>query len=124
MQTLRVISEGAAILSLDTTKAFDRVDWHYLWHVIHRLGFGPNCLGWVRFLYVDPTARVNVNNALSKPLQLKRGTRQDCPLSPLSFAIAMEPLAEAIWRDGNIKGFYREGREEKIALYADDVLFS
>lgn len=53
---------------------------------------------------------------------MSRGTRQGCPLSPLLFALAVEPLAAAVRQSSGIEGFRRAGREDKISLYADDAL--
>ena len=43
-------------------------------------------------------------------------------MSPLLFALVMEPLAIAIRADTKMEGFVRPTGEERIALYADDVL--
>ncbi len=53
---------------------------------------------------------------------MHRGTRQGCPLSPLLFAMAIEPLAEAIRSAPSISGLQIGYIHHKIALYADDVL--
>lgn len=45
-----------------------------------------------------------MNNVLSEPFNLERGTHQGCPLSPLLFVIAMEPLAELTRTEIEIKG--------------------
>ena len=85
-------------------------------------GFGPIFIGWIKTLYNGPSAKIKVNNEYSAKVKLERGTRQGCPLSPLLFALAMEPLATAIRRDRIMQGFVRSTGEERIALYADDVL--
>lgn len=44
------------------------------------------------------------------------------PPAPLIFALAMEPVALEVRQDRIMEGFRRRYREERIALYADDVL--
>lgn len=50
------------------------------------------------------------------------GTHPGCPLFPLVFALAIEPLARAIITNANIKGYQKGEGEFKLSLYADDVL--
>lgn len=62
------------------------------------------------------------NGVRSSPFRLCRGTRQGCPLSPLLFALTLEPLAECIRNSKYIHGVTLGKTTHKIALYADDVL--
>lgn len=87
------------LLSLDAHMAFDSIEWQYLYAVLAKLGFGDTFRAWVRLLYTEPLARVRVNGTLSREFQLRRGTRQGCPLSPTLFALALEPLAAWIRMD-------------------------
>uniref|UniRef100_A0A3Q2PLN4 Reverse transcriptase domain-containing protein n=1 Tax=Fundulus heteroclitus TaxID=8078 RepID=A0A3Q2PLN4_FUNHE len=112
----------SAIISLDAQKAFDRVSWQYLIHTLKRFGFGPYFIDWVQTLYSSPKAAVKGNGFRSARFSLERGCRQGCPLSPLLFAISIEPLAQIIRDDINIKGIEISNEIHKISLYADDVL--
>ena len=87
------ISVPCAVLSLDAEKAFDRLEWQYLWEVLARLGFGRGFIGMVNVLYSNPTTVVTVNNILSTPFPICRGSRQGCPFSPLFFVLSLESLA-------------------------------
>lgn len=111
-----------AVMLLDVVKAFDSLECEYIWRVLREFGFGPSFISWVKILYNDPSAKVRVNNDYSDGFQLERGTRQGCPLSPLLFALAMEPLAIAVRQNRNMEGSRRRSGEERIALYAGDVL--
>lgn len=122
MQIPTANSGKRALLSLDATKAFDCLEWHYIWKVLAELQFGPSFVHWLSLLYDKPRAKIRVNGECSEWFQLRRGTRQGCPLSPLLFALAMEPLAAAIRASQGVQGFKRRRGEEKIAMYADDIL--
>lgn len=94
-----------AVCSLDAAKAFDSVEWPFLWAVLEKLGFGPVFISWIKLFYTLPKARLLVNGQQSASFTLGRGTRQGCPMSPLLFALAVEPLAAMIRLHDGIRGF-------------------
>lgn len=96
------------VAAIDAEKAFDSVEWLFLWRVLVSFGFGPRFISWIQLLYRDPTARIRVNGLLPPPLSLHRGTRHGCPLSLGLFALAIKPLSILIHQDQ--------------LLYADDTL--
>ncbi len=88
---------------------------------MNAFGLSDTFIKWVRILYNDPQAVVITNGLRSKNFSLQRGNRQGCPLSLLLFAVAIEPLAQAIRQSPTISGIFVGEREHKINLYADDL---
>ena len=110
-----------AIISLDQAKAFDRVNIDFLHLTLAKMGFGPVFRKWVAILYHNITSAVSVNGSLSSSFSLSRGVRQGCPMSPLLYAISLEPFAATVRADAAIHGLRLPGgREVKISQYADD----
>lgn len=118
----KAIRDNLIVISLDAEKAFDRVEWGYLFAVLEKFDLGDDFITWIKILYNSPLARVLTNRTISDSFYLKRGTRQGCPLSPLLFALTVEPLAEAIRSNSCIHGFHTSNTINKISLYADDIL--
>ena len=79
-------------LSLDAEKAFDAIHWPFLHHTLRRFGFRPEFRHWIELLNQAQLATVRVNGVQSREFSIKRGTRQGFPLSPLLFALTLEPL--------------------------------
>lgn len=111
------------LISLDAQKAFDRIEHNYLYKVLDKFGFGPIFQTWVKILYVGPQAAVRTDRVLSDYFSIGRGTRQGCPLSPLLFDIAIEPLAIAIRKSPLVTGVKRGDYIHKVSMYADDSMF-
>lgn len=110
------------IVGLDAEKAFDSVRWVFLNKVIGKFGFQEKFIRIIQTLYEKPTARIKINGDLSDCFVLERGTRQGCPISPLLFALFIEPLGQLIRQSETIKGITMAGTEQKVALFADDGL--
>ncbi|XP_066929530.1 uncharacterized protein [Clytia hemisphaerica] len=92
------------IISLDQEKAFDRVDWDFMFQVLTRLGIPKTFIKAVRPLYSNPISMVNVNGHMTDPIPIKRGVRQGCPLSKFLYALVAETIGLAIQNDSTIVG--------------------
>lgn len=62
-----------------------------------------------------------MNGLASTQFPISHGTRQGCPLSPLIFALALEPLAEALRSDLDFTGITIREKQFKLSMFADDM---
>ena len=109
-------------LNLDQEKAFDRVSYDFLFKCLRTYGFGENFIRWITILYTDIQSSVLVNQFISDPINISRGVRQGCSLSPLLYVLCIEPFVNQIRLDPNIHGISIPGSSEtvKVICYADD----
>ena len=109
------------IVSLDQTKAYDRVEWDFLFKVLEKFNFGPNFIKMIKTCYNNIQSAVKVNGFVSSFFELSRGIRQGCPISTIIYILVAETLAEAVRADSKIKGIaLPDGFVSKWVGYSDD----
>lgn len=113
---------SAIAASLNAEKAFDKVLWQYLFYTFKKFSFGSKFINWLEAPYSSPRSSVKTNGLISKPFALQRGVRKGCPVSPLLFIIALEPLRCAICSNADICDVDFCGYSFKLNTYADDIL--
>ncbi len=104
------------VVLVDAEKAFDRVEWGYLFAVLKNFGFGDKYISWMRLLYISPHASVHTNNVSSDNFVVEHGTRQGCPFSPSLFVLANKPRDISIRSSTSRKGVIRKGTEYLFIL--------
>ena len=84
------------IISLDTEKAFDKIQHPFMIKTLQKAGIEGIYLNIIKAVYYKPSVNIILEGEKLEAFPLKSGTRQGCPLSPLLFNIFLEVLATAI----------------------------
>ena len=106
-------------ISVDFAKAYDSISHTTIFKVLEHLKFPARYIELIKGMISGSTARVRNGDLLTDFYDVDRGVKQGCPLSPLLFALVIEPLAHRIRNEtigaplGTIK--------QAISLYADDI---
>ena len=109
------------LLQLDFEKAYDSIEWPFLFSVLKKFNFPDNLIEGIKLLYTNIISTV-VNDGYSCGwFKLERGVRQGCPLSCILFILCVEILAEIIRKTPEVKGFTMNNKEKKISQFADDT---
>ena len=111
----------AALLSIDQQKAFDRVNWTFMFKTLRAFGYGEPLINTIKTIYNNITSSVKVNGYISDSFQLLRGVRQGCPLSMLLYCLLAEVFANYLQLSQQIKGIKIDKWEIKMVQFADDT---
>ena len=65
--------QDAIFLKFDFSKAFDRVDWHFLFNIMAKMGFPNPFINMVKLRLKDGEASINVNGHISSSFPIERG---------------------------------------------------
>ena len=98
------LDDESLMLITDKMKAFDLVEWEWLFFVLKRFGFGEIFINWIKIMYQGMKSAVLTNGYVSTYFELTRGIRQGDSLSALLYIIQSEPLAECIRQSNCIRG--------------------
>ncbi len=92
------------LLSIEFEKAFDSLNWKFLYNTLEYLNFGNIFIVYIKIMYQDIESTVVKNGTSEKFFKLQRVVRQGYPLSAHLFITALETLVNKIRNDKNIKG--------------------
>ncbi|XP_053115218.1 LIM and SH3 domain protein 1 isoform X2 [Hemicordylus capensis] len=91
------------LLLLDQVKAFDKVNHNYLWTLLKAKGIPPLFITWIQLLFANAKVIPQINGWRGDPITLHSGVRQGCPLSPLLYVFALDPILIRIQREPHLR---------------------
>ena len=121
------MDDDQIILMLDQEKAFDQIEWSWLFKVLNKFSFGEKFIKWVKMMYKNMKSSILTNGYLSEYFPISRGIRQGDSLSALLYVIQAEPLAEYIRKSNVTQGIiikdHEDNKNHKVmgCQYVDDA---
>jgi hypothetical protein len=107
MHNKRSGATGYATLKLDMSKAYDRVEWHFLESMMRKMGFDEMWISLIMKCCSSVKYRFKVNGVLTEEVIPGRGLRQGDPISPYLFLICAEAFSSMLNKaeqDGSLEG--------------------
>ncbi|XP_024200296.1 uncharacterized protein LOC112203585 [Rosa chinensis] len=101
MHKLTTQEEGFFSLKLDISKAYDRLEWSFLYAMLARLGFAGAWIDMIMSCIMSVSYAVLVNGEVTQKILPTRGIRQGDPLSPYLFILCAEGLSALITQSVN-----------------------
>jgi hypothetical protein len=82
--------QDLVLLLLDFKKAFDRIEWDFLFETLAKLGFCSQWIHWVRSLYHSASSAIKLNEVIGYNFPLSRSVRHGCPVTLYLFILAID----------------------------------
>ena len=108
---------------IDYAKAFDCVDHNKPWKILKETGIPDHLTCLLRNLYAGQEATVRTGHGTTDWLQIAKGVRQGCILSPCLFNFHAEYIMRNAGLEETQAGIKIAGRNIKNLRYADDITF-
>ena len=107
---------------VDFEKAFDQIRHDKLMSILKSLNLDDRDVRIIANLYWNQSANIRIEGSLSESIQIKRGVRQGCILSPLLFNIYSEAILNEALLNLSDKGININGERVNNIRYADDAV--
>ena len=109
------------LISFDFEKAFDRVEWSVLFHIMKHFGFCEEYIDMIQSMFKGiESCTVNCGYA-SEYISISRSLRQGCPISANLFLLIVEVLGQKIRQNVELQGIFINNVHKKHAQYVDDL---
>ena len=116
--------QHGALLFLDFEKAFDSIEWNFIFETMRKFNFDESFIRWVQLLYENPFVNIKQNGWLSRNVEMQRSCRQGCPVAALAFILCCEVMSLALEQNSEVKGINIGENEYLNSQYADDTTLS
>ena len=107
---------------IDFKKAFDSVRHTALCEIMKKMGVREQIISSLRKLYQNQEAAIRVESELSEWLNIKKGVRQLCPISPVCFNFSLEEALRRTVDEISWVGMRISGKYLNNLRFADDVI--
>ena len=104
---------------IDYTKAFDKVKHNNIIVILEALNIDGKDLRIIKNMYWEQTAAIRIKNEISEFIQIKRGVRQGCVLSPDLFSLYSENIMRHV---EEMPGISIGGHNVNNLRYANDTV--
>ena len=108
------------IVMLDLAKAFDTVRHDSITEALIRHGVCEGVPAHIMRMYEGATTIIEQNGESTRPIKIRNGVKQGCPLSPLLFNLIMDELLEMI--NSEPAGIKIDQEKISIMAFADDLV--
>ena len=113
-------SQQVDVISLDFSKAFDRVSHEKLLFKLECFGSGGSLLAWFRSYLSGRRHRVVIDNESSDFLHVTTGVPQGSTLGPLLFLLFIDDMPNAISKETSLPLFADDSNFFRLILGRDD----
>lgn len=113
-------------LKIDLKKAFDSVQWEFLFDVLSLFGYLSIFVRWIKSCVSTAMFSVKLNGSLCGYFQGQQGIRQGDPLSPYLFVLVMKVLALLLDKATSSTDFTFHWRTKQLKIshlcFVDDLM--
>ncbi|XP_026396249.1 uncharacterized protein LOC113290874 [Papaver somniferum] len=105
------------IFKVDLQKAFDNINWGFLYCTMSRFGFGNFWRKWIHWCISNVRFSISLNDSCSELFRRTKGVRQGYTLSPFLFILVVEVLYLMLQKAAGlnlIQGFKPSANELKV----------
>ena len=113
-------SKTHTIAFIDFWKAFDSVSHIAISKALYCFGFPQQFIRAIKKLIKGSNIKININNYLTDPIPILKGTKQGDPISPSLFDIVIEILSVTL--DNSLIGVTINDTKYTHLLFADDLV--